>query len=102
MIDGPGGATNKDNVVDGRLVGIGIPHCLLWSEQSFSNVACLVSVALVSPTFVAAIIPAGDQGVVEGGLAVADVRDDGHVPDVLLLVHAFPHLVCLYDQGYSQ
>ena len=64
--------------------------------------AFLVSVALVSPAFLAAIIPAGDQGVVEGGLAVVDVRDDGHVPDVLLLDHAFSHLVCLYDQGYSQ
>ena len=36
----------------------------------------------------------GDQRVGEGGLAVVDVRDDGHVPDVLLLVHAFSHLVC--------
>ena len=35
----------------------------------------------------------GDQGVGEGGLAVVDVSDHGHVPDVLLLVHAFPHLV---------
>ena len=35
----------------------------------------------------------GDEGIGEGGLAVVDVRDHGHVPDVLLLVHAFPHLV---------
>merc|ERR1719431_1335261 len=25
----PGGATNEDNVVDGRLVHLGVPHCLL-------------------------------------------------------------------------
>merc|ERR1711936_59900 len=36
----------------------------------------------------------GDEGIGEGGLAVVDVRNHGHVPDVLLLVHAFPHLVC--------
>merc|ERR1719320_2227196 len=33
------------------------------------------------------------MGVGQGGLAVVHVRDDGHVPDVGLLVHTFSHLV---------
>jgi len=44
VLGNPGGATNKDNAVDGRLVGIGIPHGLLWPEQSFSNVALVIEV----------------------------------------------------------
>ena len=36
----------------------------------------------------------GDERVGECGLAMVNVGDHGHVPDVLLLVHAFPHLVC--------
>ena len=35
----------------------------------------------------------GDQRVCEGGLAVVHVGNHGHVPDVLLLVHTFSHLV---------
>ena len=35
----------------------------------------------------------GDKRVGESGLAVVDVGDHGHVPDVLLFVHAFSHLV---------
>ena len=35
----------------------------------------------------------GHKRVSEGRLAVVDMCDHGHVPDVLLLVHAFPHLV---------
>ena len=33
------------------------------------------------------------QGVREGGLAMVHMGDHRHVPDVLLLVHALPHLV---------
>ena len=33
---------------------------------------------------------------------MVDVRDHGHVPDVLLLVHAFPHLVgCEVDLQFN-
>ena len=35
----------------------------------------------------------GHKRVSEGRLAVVDMRNHRHVPDVLLLVHAFPHLV---------
>lgn len=35
----------------------------------------------------------GHQRVREGGLAVVDVRDHGHVPDVVLLVHDLTELV---------
>ncbi len=35
----------------------------------------------------------GDEGISEGGLAVIDVGDDGHVADVVLLVHDRPDLV---------
>ena len=36
----------------------------------------------------------GDERIGEGRLAMVDVGNHGHVPYVLLLVHAFPHLVC--------
>lgn len=35
----------------------------------------------------------GHQGVGQRGLAVVHVRDHGHVPDVVLLVHDLPKLV---------
>ena len=35
----------------------------------------------------------GNERVGQGGLAVIDVRDDGHVPDVVLLVHDRADLV---------
>ena len=40
----------------------------------------------------------GDQGVGEGGFAVIDVSNDGHVSDVLLFVHDLTDLVnCKID-----
>mmetsp|Transcript_5199 Transcript_5199/g.14877 ORF Transcript_5199/g.14877 Transcript_5199/m.14877 type:complete len:885 (-) Transcript_5199:8-2662(-) len=35
----------------------------------------------------------GDQGIRQGGLSVIDMRNDGHVPDIVLLVHQGPDLV---------
>ena len=35
----------------------------------------------------------GHQRVGQGGFAMVHVGDHGHIPDVVLLVHAFSHLV---------